>query len=216
MTKKYNAIIFDLDGTLCDLSLAMADAYNQVFQRFNINKTVTYSFARYICSLPYKDYHAALLDGIPTSLHTQLIPYLTEYANDSVKSFSNAALYDGIAEGLPKLAKKYPLFIVSNCGINYLNLFLETSSIGNLFTDTLCHGHNFKSKAENISLMIHRHNLTCPCYIGDSPSDELSAHNAKLDFFFAAYGACYQESLSQSPNFKDFQAILDHFLTEEV
>ena len=212
--KDFDSIIFDLDGTLCDLSLAMAYAYNQVYKKFNIDRTITDSYIRYLLSLPCSEYKEALLEGVPEDIHEIILPYFAEYANDSCKNFSDAALYPDIPQGIKKLATKYKLFIVSNCGTNYLNLFLETASIGKCFTDALCHGTNFKSKAENIRLIIERHNLLSPCYIGDSPSDEIACLTAKVDFFFAGYGACYREGISNSFCFENFAALVNYFMEE--
>ncbi|MGI6524846.1 MAG: HAD family hydrolase [Bdellovibrionota bacterium] len=187
----FDSLIFDLDGTLWDCSRAVVFAFNKVYKDFGIDKCVSEVFVRNLYSLPFSEYSHILTEGAPDDLKDALLSKLLEAGDAAVTEHPQAALYDGVSDGLTDLSTLYPLFLVSNCGIEYLNLFLKTSTVGHLFKDVLCHGHNKKSKAENIRTIVERNRLTAPCYIGDSSSDKSAATTVGVPFFYAAYGACF-------------------------
>jgi len=50
-------------------------------------------------------------------------------------------IYDGVEPGLKFLARKTPLFIVSNCQAGYIETFLDFSGLGPFFQDFECWGY---------------------------------------------------------------------------
>lgn len=74
-------------------------------------------------------------------------------------------LYDGVIKGLKKLSIKYKLFIVSNCRKNLIQEFIKWANIGELITDEMAHGVNFKPKHYNIQLLVEKHQLKKPVYV---------------------------------------------------
>ena len=97
-------------------------------------------------------------------------------------------VYPGFREVLPALAERYKLFIVSNCDAGYIEMFLDTTSLGDLFIDHLCPGDTGEGKAENIRTLITRHHLADTVYVGDTENDRLATKEAGIPFIFADYG----------------------------
>ena len=97
-------------------------------------------------------------------------------------------LYPGVKEQIPRLASRYRLFMLSNCSALGLPNFLAYTGLGEHFTDTISYGVNLQQKDHNIRLLMQRHNLTAPLYIGDTEGDCRSAHSAGIPMLLARYG----------------------------
>ena len=97
-------------------------------------------------------------------------------------------LYDGVEETLAVLRERCPIFIVSNCQSGYIEGFLSITGLGPYFTDFTCPGETGKPKGENIALLVERHQLKHPIYVGDTQGDYNAATAAGVPFLHAAYG----------------------------
>ena len=83
--------------------------------------------------------------------------------------------------------QKYKIGIVSNCLEGYIEIFLKKYNYGKYFID-YANAANGNSKAENIKMIVEKHNLKTPVYVGDTPKDLESALEAKVEFIYASYG----------------------------
>lgn len=119
-------------------------------------------------------------------------------------------LYKGVKEGLEKLNERYRLFIVSNCPANTITQMMRATEIEHLITDSMAHGQNNMPKYYNIDLLIQRHKLTNPIYIGDTDSDRIQSDKAKLPFVFVDYG--FGKTESYFLKFNSFTALQSYFL----
>ncbi|HOO27792.1 MAG TPA: HAD-IA family hydrolase, partial [Lachnospiraceae bacterium] len=97
-------------------------------------------------------------------------------------------LYPKLAETLAALAKRYPLFIVSNCQAGYIELFLKKTGFGEYFRDFTCPGDTGEMKAENIMLIAKRNKLNAPVYVGDTQLDADACAQAGVRMVYASYG----------------------------
>jgi phosphoglycolate phosphatase len=97
-------------------------------------------------------------------------------------------LYPGVADVMPQLAKRYKLFMVSNCSAKGIDNFLTFTALRPYITDSLTYGQTFKPKCENIKALRERYNLKTPLYVGDTQGDCDSSHKAGVPFLFASYG----------------------------
>ena len=78
--------------------------------------------------------------------------------------------------------------MVSNCTADGLPVFLEYTGLRPLFTDTISYGENGQEKDHNIALLVRRHGLKAPLYIGDTAGDCRCSHSAGVPFAWASYG----------------------------
>ncbi len=63
-------------------------------------------------------------------------------------------LFPGVRDKLPKLAKAYPLFIVSDCQAGYIETFLDWANFKPIFKDFECWGNTGKTKTDNLRNLI--------------------------------------------------------------
>lgn len=207
----FDALIFDLDGTLWDCSEASAAAFNSAYKNFGVERRVDREFIRSISGKPATEFVGLLLDGVPPELHRALHTFLDEREELELESYAPRALFPGVAEGVETLASRYPLYLVSNCEEFYLNIFCKNSSIGRWFKDCECFGRTQRGKAENIRDIMKRNNVTSACYIGDTTGDESAARTAELPFFHAAYG--FGRVGESAASFESFQSLCSYFMS---
>ncbi|MBC7398083.1 MAG: HAD family hydrolase [Bdellovibrionales bacterium] len=101
---------------------------------------------------------------------------------------SSEDMYPGVGLGLQMLARKHPLYIVSNCPKGYIEKFYRISGLGLLFKDQECYGNTGEMKAHNIKLVIERNQLKRPIYVGDTVGDGRAARACGIPFVHVRYG----------------------------
>lgn len=183
---KCDSLIFDMDGTLWDAVDSYATIWNRTLAEVGVN-TVPVTRARLMKTM-----------GLPLeSILSQLIPDLADKERfleildrneHMMMPELGGRLYDGVHETLQALSGRMPLFMVSNCGTYGLDNFLDSNDLRKYFKDALSHGQTGLSKAENIRLIVSRHALKNPFYVGDTESDSRAAHEAGTGMIWAAYG----------------------------
>lgn len=123
-------------------------------------------------------------------------------------------LYPGVREGLKILAKKYPLFIVSNCQAGYIEDFLSKADLEVYFKDFESWGRTGATKASNIKSIVERNKLRQAVYVGDTEGDQRAALEARLPFWFVSYG--FGQCLGSVLSFSSFHELVQTFLTCEL
>ena len=187
-TINYDALLFDLDGTLWDVTHVSAQAWNLGLGRLGLSvPAITRDDIAAVTGLPYEACVAALLPQIPQEKHGLLAKTL-DAAERELLPQAGGRLYQGAAEALQLLHDRYPLYIVSNCQVWYLDWFLDWSGLRPLFKDSESYGHTGRPKADNIRLIRDRHRLQAAVYIGDTVFDYEAAQEAGLNFIHLAHG----------------------------
>lgn len=186
--KRFDSIIFDMDGTLWDAVDSYAAVWCEAYRRLGVDHTTT---------------RAELLDcmGKPLSVIFDIVrpPQLTaDYdtfatvlreAEGDLMPRLGGRLYPSVREGLHELRRLgYRLFMVSNCGPRGLTDFVAASQLEGIFTDLLSHGSTGLLKTGNIELLRERYSLEAPVYVGDIQADADDAHRAGVPFVWARYG----------------------------
>ena len=95
---------------------------------------------------------------------------------------------DGVVQGLEQLAQKYRLFLLSNCEEGGLVNFMRHTRTTHLFLDYMEHGMNLQPKHHNLRLLMAKHRLLSPHYIGDTDSDSQQSALAGVPFVMVTYG----------------------------
>ncbi len=183
-----DSIIFDLDGTMWDTTEDAANIWSDIAKRYpEVTDEITGPKLKSLYGLPLVDIAVKLFTSVPAERGIEIMrvcvkeqcPYLTEHGG---------ILIGNIEETLKILSKKYKLFIVSNCEDGYIQSYLEGHNFGSYFTDFACPGTTGLLKADNIKLMVERHGLKAPVYVGDTYGDQTASIDAGVPFAFAAYG----------------------------
>ncbi|MHC5671016.1 HAD family hydrolase [Nostoc sp.] len=195
-------VIFDLDGTLWNISSICADAWNQAIHLANIQRTpITEDDISRVSGLPFIDCIKNIFPDLVEESIFKISPLIEKCEKKEIRT-RGGTLYKGVSEYLDTLSAQFPLFVVSNCEYWYLQAFLSmplnssnTSKIfGDIFIDSECFGRTQKPKAENIIAICQRNSLKNAIYIGDTESDRLAAMKAGVDFIHVTYGFGYIES----------------------
>jgi phosphoglycolate phosphatase len=208
--RDFDAVIFDLDGTLWDTCDACAVGWNRVMARHRIAfRPITAADVRSVAGRPHDVCIREVFTGLPEAQLAVLIAETQEEDNRAVSELGGA-LYPGVAAGLPRLRRHYPLHIVSNCQSGYIEVFLERNALCGVFSDFECWGNTGRSKAENLHDLIARNRLSAPLFVGDTTGDEAAAAACKVAFVHASYGfgACPDAKLRVA-SFAELVELLD-------
>ena len=187
--EKYEAILFDLDGTMWDSAKEVLQSWNLVLEKHPECKRGP---------LSVEELNSCF--GLPmTEIAKRLFTNCTEQEQKSLMDAccveENAYLYEHGATLFPdlektllELKKKYKLFVVSNCQSGYIESFIHAHHLEACFDDIECWGNNLLPKGENNKLIMKRNGVTSAVYVGDTTGDEESARVAGISFVYAAYG----------------------------
>ena len=201
---KFEAFIFDVDGTLWDsVDVCVMSWNNAISEHSNYPPVVTRDQLKCLFGKPMKEIFEAVFPGIPEEEQIRLAKYCEEYENRMLKEIPGTP-YPGVADTIRELSKKADLYIVSNCQSGYIELCMEGLGIGEYIKDYACYGDNKVSIGENIRLLMERNGLENVVYVGDTQGDANACKEAGIPMIFAAYGFGEVENIEyQISNFTE-------------
>ena len=183
-----DGLLFDIDGTLWDSTNSCAIGYNRVIaEEPDIDLHVSGSILKPLFGRPVPEIGAALFSSLSDERREDIFARCLVQEGIALREFP-PDLYAGAAELLPELAKKMPLYIISNCHAGYAELFLEVTGTEAFFSGHFCPDDNGKTKAENIRYVREKYGLKNTFYVGDTERDERASREAGTPFIYAAYG----------------------------
>lgn len=188
------ALIFDLDGTLWDATIPVAESWDIVSRKyFGQDKVVSVDLVRSLMGKTMSEIAAAL-----TPIHSDAS--IAKAFADECFAYENIYLADhpGVLfpheiETLKDLSEEFDLYIVSNCQHGYIETFLPTVPKG-LFKGHLCWSDTRDEKDVTIRKLMADYEISKAIYIGDTEKDELSTRKAGIAFIHAAYGFGHAKS----------------------
>ena len=181
-----NTVIFDLDGTLWDVTEVTFLSANRITEKHNLKKiskeTVRRGFGRNregIVKLYFPEVK------LPDSL--KLADELSKETVAILES-NGGTLYPDVCEVLKDLSLKYDLYIVSNTSSpKYIEAFLNFSGLNGVFKGFTAAGGLKGTKPEAIK-EITRDNTVKSVYVGDTVLDLKAANDSSIPFIWAKYG----------------------------
>lgn len=188
LDKQYDALIFDLDGTLWEAIECCMKANEYVRNKYpDITKQITREQVENSMGKAIDEIADMYYGYLPKS---KAIEYNKEAFNKTIEYLlqEGGTLYENTKNTILELSKKYKLYIVSNCIEGYIESFFETSKLHDCFADYESNGGTGLTKGENIKLVIERNKIKNAIYIGDTIKDKEAADFANIPFIFASYG----------------------------
>lgn len=207
--KKPDSLIFDMDGTLWDAVDSYVRSWNEGVKLENIDRVFTRSDLDHVMGwergkvLPF-------MFPDKTVKEQETIYETINQCRAQIIPRDGGVLYDGVREGIIKLASQYKLFIVSNCPKGLIVEFMQWACLQDYFVDEMAHGVNSMPKSHNINLLMERHRLKSPIYIGDTHGDSRDSRTANIPFAFVTYGFGTTEDFDFK--FDDFYSLTAHFM----
>lgn len=183
-------LFFDLDGTLIDSKLDLANSVNAALSHFNLqtldNETI-YGFVG-------NGVKQLLVDCLKQNNQLNI---LDEFYNYFLEHYHNHLLdnthpYEGIIDVLQKLHLKYTMFVVTNKSEMFAEKILKELKLSGYFKD-IVGGDSFEHKKphpEPVLRLKERYNLNIDksFIVGDSENDILLAESLNLRMIWASYG----------------------------
>lgn len=209
----YEALIFDLDGTLWDATENIQKSWNIAIQDFEELKghTISKKMLTSIMGLPMDEISSKLFPNLSKKMQAEVMERCCLVENEYLTEHG-AILFPMVEDTLQKLSKRYPLFIVSNGQEGYIQTFLTSHKMEKYFTDVQNWGDNPAPKGENIKLIMKRNNIGNAVYIGDTDGDAKAAQMAGIDFIYARYGFgqvdTYTYAIDEFKQLNEFPAIV--------
>jgi len=181
------SLLFDLDGTLWDVTEVTLESTNLIAKKYNqpeISKnTVIKSFGKQIeeCA---KNYFPSLNINESLKLMEELDILKLKLLNKE-----NVYIYKDVIDTIKLLSKTYDLYIVSNTLSNeYIESFLNITKLNNYFKSYIAAGTLNLTKGETINYLKEKDNLEKVIYIGDTEKDLEASKYSNSSFIFVKYG----------------------------
>jgi phosphoglycolate phosphatase len=204
----YDAVIFDIDGTLWNATEANAKGWNLGLEALGMSRRVTAEQIASVSGNPYEQCIDMLLPG--ERIHYPELSSVFAAHEEQVVAADGGKLYDGVADGIIRLARDFKIFLVSNCSDWYISLFIQFSQLGPALSGVDCHGKSGLPKEEMIRRVVRENRLRNPVYVGDTSFDEIAATKAGIEFFHAAWG--FGTSSAAAKSFSTFASLVDFLL----
>jgi phosphoglycolate phosphatase len=204
------SIIFDMDGTLLDSSLAMTISVNHVRESYGL-VPIEKEYLEFIINEPCVDLPMKLYD---------VKEYSQEHRDRFAKHYlANANLhvkpYDGAYELLKSLhVKGITLSIATNATDFFARNMLEGQGMMKFFSHIVGANNVEKNKPNPDMLQyiskLSKIPLENSLLVGDSIKDEGAAKSANIDFLFASWG--YGKSNDFTKSFENIPKLNEYLL----
>jgi len=209
---KPDSLIFDLDGTLWDALDTYLESWNEGAKLENLNRTFTRDDLHYVMGWERTKVLNHMFPDEDKERQEDIYRTINE-CRLRLMPQKGGVLYKGVRDGLIRLSRKYKLFIVSNCPANLIVEFMKWADLEEYITDEMAHGVNSMPKHYNIKLLVDKHGLKSPVYIGDTLGDGLETRKAGLPFVLLTYGFGTTDDFDFK--FDDFITFTEYFMNLE-
>ena len=207
--QKPDSLIFDMDGTLWDAVDTYANSWNLVFEKLDIKRIIGRNDLMQLMGMEGKKLTKVLMPDFDDDKAQGIYMDVNETRRQILPT-SGGVMYGGVTEGIKQLATKYKLFILSNCAIGIIPLFISWASIEDDITDSMAYGQNNMPKHHNMQLLIDKHQLKEPVYIGDTNGDAEQTRMVGIPFIFVTYG--FGKTDDYELKFDDFESLTKYYM----
>ena len=197
MTKRYDLIVFDWDGTVMDSTAIIAGSIQAACRDMNL-PVPSDEAARYVIGMGLVE---ALRHAVPEATETMYEPLAARYRHHFLSQDAAIPLFDGARETIIELYESgYWLAVATGKNRNGLNRVLESSEMGKYFHATRTADQTFSKPHPAMLLEIMEElGLTADrvLMVGDTTHDLQMALNANVDVVGVTHGAHPADQLSE-------------------
>ena len=208
--QKPDSLIFDMDGTLWDAVDTYTSSWNLTFEKLAINRVINRAELLGLIGMEGKKLTKALMPDFDDEIAQGIYMDVNEIRRQILPQ-NGGNMYDGVTEGIKLLASKYKIFILSNCAVGIIPLFIAWAGIGDDVTDYMAYGENNMPKHCNMRLLIEKHGLQSPVYVGDTQGDAEQTRLAGIPFIFVSYG--FGKTDDYEHKFNDFPSLTSYYMS---
>jgi len=204
-------VIFDLDGTLWDSSVQVADSWNVVIEKeVGREHTLTSKDIMKYMGLTMTEIADRHFGFLPEKERYELSRKCEVFENGYITEHGGT-LFEGVEETLALLKDKgVQMAVVSNCQEGYVKAFLDSMDMWKYFVDYEEWGRTGLLKADNIKLVMERNGASKAIYVGDIQKDSDAAHKAGIECIYASYGfGEIDDAVATLRSFDELPAVLD-------
>ena len=210
MTKQFDLIVWDWDGTLADSTGMITNALLKAAEQVGL-PALEPKTARNIIGLGLKESIYALYSDLPTE---QAQALAAQYTSNYYAGESDIPLFEGAAETIKELSKRgFKLAVATGKGRRGLNLALEHCGLGKYFQSTRTVDECFSKPHPQMLDELMDFLVVLPArtlMIGDTSYDLQMAENAGVRSIGVTYGAQHADQwqhLNPIQQFSDFSSL---------
>lgn len=219
MERKYEALLFDLDGTLFRTETLALAAYHATFDQMRAEGV--YEFPT-----PPEKVFLGSLGLLLEEIWRRVIPDATDvarhranelllYHEDRLLDEGFGEMYDGVEATLRELHRRgYKLFVASNGLEGYVKGVIRKKGLTDVFTGLYSAGeYQTATKAELVSLLLRHHNVSSACMCGDRKNDVEAGKKNGLFVVGCDYAGFHDDGELQDADLviHAFPELLNHF-----
>lgn len=197
-----------MDGTLWDAVDTYLISWNMAMKKEGLDRIFTRAELDYVMGWERARVLAHLFPDQTVNERERLFGTINKCRAEIIPELGGI-LYEGVKEGIIKLSERYKLFIVSNCPEGLIHEFIKWTDVEPNITDEMAHGVNSMPKNYNIRLLMDKHQLKTPVYVGDTQGDSIESRKAGVPFVLLTYG--FGTSDDYDLKFDDFYSFTDYF-----
>ena len=186
---KYKAILFDLDGTLCDTDEMIVQSFFELYKTYKPSKVRTKEELYYFSGPPIKE---TLKNEFPNYDSEMMYQAFQRISKELYKPY--VTIYDNEIDILKRLKEAgYILGVVTNKGLPLTIYSLEICHIKQFF-DVIITADDVnipKPDSSGINKALEKINIidkSSVLYIGDNDIDYFTANNANVDSLLVSWG----------------------------
>lgn len=197
---KYKAYIFDLDGTLLDTLLDLANAVNFALRSKGYPERTVEEIRSFIGNGIKVLVRRAVPDGTGEGDYVEALEIFTKYYLEHIAD--NTKPYDGMIDVVKTLSKRGCKVAVLSNKAHFAAQTVVKDFFGDIFDIVVGKMDEFPSKPDPDSLFYTMKTLGVAAencvYIGDSDVDVFTAHNAGLPCIGVTWGNRDEDVLTSS------------------
>lgn len=185
---KYDMIMFDVDGTIWDVSNNLVNSINIILEKHNYTERVDVDKVKNGMGKNAHDFSNFIFDFIYDEDQRMKILKETETLKRKFIEDYGMKPYPNFVETIKDLSENYKVGIVSNCGEGTIEQLIRVLHIEEYISGFVAASKYGITKAEGIIKVAKENNAQNYIYVGDTILDKEASSLSNAKFVWAKYG----------------------------